>query len=76
MSDHFSDYDKATQRHIIELGCFIHAKSLEYNRENHLPPSPPVPDAINIVHLNKKIRPPPLKPKNKWYYSLCEDKSK
>ena len=49
MTESFATYDEATT-----------AKSLEYNRENHLPPSPPpsppVPDAINIVHLNKKIR--------------------
>ena len=37
MSDQFSDYDEATQRHIIELGCFIHAKSLAHHRA-HLPP--------------------------------------
>lgn len=45
MTESFATYDEATT-----------AKSLKYNRENHLPPSPPVPDAINIVHLNKKIR--------------------
>jgi exonuclease VII large subunit len=37
MSDQFSDYDEATQRHIIELGCFIHAQSLAHYRA-HLPP--------------------------------------
>jgi hypothetical protein len=37
MSGQFSDYDEATQRHIIELGCFIHSKSLAHYRE-HLPP--------------------------------------
>ena len=37
MSDQFSNYDEATQRHIIELGCFIHAKSLAHHRA-HLPP--------------------------------------
>ena len=37
MSAHFSDYDEATQRHIIELGCLIHAKSLAHYR-THLPP--------------------------------------
>lgn len=37
MSDQFSDYDEATQRHIIELGCFIHSKSLAHHRA-HLPP--------------------------------------
>ena len=46
MTESFATYD---EKHPT-------AKSLEYNRENHLPPSPPVPDAINIVHLNKKIR--------------------
>ncbi len=146
MSDQFSDYDEATQRHIIELGCFIHAKSLAHYRE-HLPPPPvatatvpapvPVPapwakeyelkqqtanlssrifevreeeykkgeakvaeykqqlaaerqrlDKIlatiqsdtdrqitaKTEHLNKKIA--DLEAKNKWYYSLYEDKSK
>ena len=43
MSDQFSDYDEATQRHIIELGCFIHAKSLAHHRA-HLPP--PVASAV------------------------------
>jgi hypothetical protein len=38
MSDQFSDYDEATQRHIIELGCFIHTQSLAHFRA-HLPPS-------------------------------------
>ena len=37
MSSHFSDYDEATQRHIIELGCLIHEKSLAHYRA-HLPP--------------------------------------
>ena len=37
MSDQFSDYDEATQRHIIELGCFIHTQSLAHFR-THLPP--------------------------------------
>ena len=145
MSDQFSDYDEATQRHIIELGCFIHAKSLAHYRA-HLPP----PSAVAVAsasaapwakeyeynqlkqqtanlssrvfevreeeykkgeakvaeykqqlaaerqrldkilgtiqsdtdrqitaktdHLNKKIA--DLETKNKWYYSLYEDKSK
>jgi hypothetical protein len=38
MSDQFSDYDEATQRHIIELGCFIHTQSLAHFRA-HLPPT-------------------------------------
>jgi flagellar hook-associated protein FlgK len=145
MSDQFSNYDEATQRHIIELGCFIHAKSLAHYRE-HLPP--PVASASATTasapwakeceynqlkqqtanlssrifevreeeykkgeakvaeykqqlaterqrldkilstiqsdtdrqiiaktdHLNKKIA--DLETKNKWYYSLYEDKSK
>jgi hypothetical protein len=29
----FAEYDEATQQHIIELGCFIHNKSLEHIRE-------------------------------------------
>ncbi len=144
----FAEYDEATQRHIIELGCFIHAKSLAHYRA-HLPP-PPVATATvastvasapwakeyeynelkqqtanlssrifevreeeykkgeakvaeykqqlaaerqrldkilatiqsdtdrqitaKTEHLNKKIA--DLEAKNKWYYSLYEDKSK
>jgi len=140
MSDQFATYDEATQRHIIELGCFIYAKSLEHYRENHPLPTAPaaaVPDANTVVvhlkqqvenlstrvfevreeeykkgetkiaeykeqlaaerqrldkilaaiqsdtdrqitakteHLIKKIT--ELETKNKWYYSLYEDKSK
>jgi len=140
MSDQFATYDEATQRHIIELGCFIYAKSLEHYRENHPLPTVPaaaVPDANTVVvhlkqqvenlstrvfevreeeykkgetkiaeykqqlaaerqrldkilatiqsdtdrqitakteHLLKKIT--ELETKNKWYYSLYEDKSK
>lgn len=44
MSDQFSDYDEATQRHIIELGCFIHSKSLAHHRA-HLPPPSAVASA-------------------------------
>ena len=44
MSDQFSEYDEATQQHIIELGCFIHAKSLAHHRA-HLPP----PSAVSAV---------------------------
>ena len=140
MSDQFSTYDEATQRHILELGCFIYKKSLEHHRENHQMTAVPtnaasIPDA-NMVHLkqqlenlsarvfevreeeykkgeaklaeykqqlaaerqrldkilatiqsdtdrqitaktehlNKKIA--ELETKNKWYYSLYEDKSK
>jgi len=145
MSDQFSDYDEATQRHIIELGCFIHAKSLAHHRA-HLPPPAVATVASAAVapwakeyeynelkqqaanlssrvfevreeeykkgeakvaeykqqlaaerqrldkilatiqsdtdrqitaktdHLNKKIA--DLEVKNKWYYSLYEDKSK
>jgi hypothetical protein len=43
MSDQFSDYDEATQRHIIELGCFIHAKSLAHHRAHLPPPSAAAP---------------------------------
>ena len=146
MSDQFSDYDEATQRHIIELGCFIHTQSLAHYRA-HLPPpavasasatTVPAPWAkeyeynqlkqqtailssrvfevreeeykkgeakvaeykqqltaerqrldkilatiqsdtdrqitAKTDHLNKKIA--DLEVKNKWYYSLYEDKSK
>ena len=145
MSDQFSDYDEATQRHIIELGCFIHAKSLAHHREHLPPPSAVAPTVASSApwakeyeynqlkqqtanlssrvfevreeeykkgeaklaeykqqlaaerqrldkilatiqsdtdrqitaktdHLNKKIA--DLEVKNKWYYSLYEDKSK
>ena len=147
MSDQFSDYDEATQRHIIELGCFIHAKSLAHHRAHLPPPSATAvatattapaswakeyeynelkQQAANLSsrvfevreeeykkgeakvaeykqqlaaerqrldkilatiqsdtdrqitaktdHLNKKIA--DLEVKNKWYYSLYEDKSK
>jgi exonuclease VII large subunit len=144
MSDQFSDYDEATQRHIIELGCFIHAKSLAHHRA-HLPPPSAAATAASAApwakeyeynqlkqqtanlssrvfevreeeykkgeakvaeykqqlaaerqrldkilatiqsdtdrqitaktdYLNKKIA--DLETKNKWYYSLYEDKSK
>ena len=147
----FADHDEATQQHIIELGCFIYDKSLEYYQAQH-PPVSAVPKS-NVVtavggrtpqwskeyeynhlkqqvenlsarvfevreeeykkgeaklaeykqqlaaerqrldkilatiqsdtdrqitakteHLNKKIA--ELETKNKWYYSLYEDKSK
>jgi exonuclease VII large subunit len=145
MSDQFSDYDEATQRHIIELGCFIHSKSLAHYRA-HLPPPASAAASASAAapwakeyeynqlkqqtailssrvfevreeeykkgeakvaeykqqlaaerqrldkilatiqsdtdrqitakteHLNKKIA--DLEVKNKWYYSLYEDKSK
>jgi exonuclease VII large subunit len=138
MTEQFSDYDEATQQHIIQLGCFIHAKSLAHFRA-HLPPpaaSASATDeyeynqlkqqtailsarvfevreeeykkgeakvaeykqqlaaerqrldkilatiqsdtdrqiAAKTEHLNKKIA--DLEVKNKWYYSLYEDKSK
>jgi len=137
MSDQFTTYDEATQRYIIELGCFIYIKSLEHYRLNHqLVPGPTTINeaevfnlkqqlenlstrifevreeeykkgeakvaeykqqlaaerqrldkilatiqsdtdrqiAIKTDHLNKKIA--ELETKNKWYYSLYEDKSK
>lgn len=149
MSDQFSDYDEATQRHIIELGCFIHAKSLAHHRAHLPPPAAATVPAVTVAaasapwakeyeynelkqqtailssrvfevreeeykkgeakvaeykqqlaaerqrldkilatiqsdtdrqitaktdHLNKKIA--DLETKNKWYYSLYEDKSK
>jgi hypothetical protein len=137
MTDTFTTYDEATQRHIIELGCFIYTKSLEHHRENHpMTTAVPVPDANTVIllkqqvenlstrvfevreeeykkgetkiaeykqqlaaergrldkilaaiqsdtdrqitakteHLLKKIT--DLETKNKWYYSLYEDKSK
>ena len=141
MTDSFSTYDEATQRHIIELGCFIYDKSLEHHRKNHPMTAVPTAAAATILdantvhlkqqlenlstrvfevreeeykkgeakiaeykqqlaaerqrldkilatiqsdtdrqitaktdHLNKKIA--ELESKNKWYYSLYEDKSK
>ncbi len=53
MSDQFATYDEATQRHIIELGCFIYAKSLEHYRENHVLQT--VPDANTVVHLKQQV---------------------
>ena len=148
MSDQLASYDEATQRHIIEMGCFLYAKSLAHYQE-HIPPpanvssepnvlAPPAPWAkeyeynqlkqqtdvlssrifevreeeykkgeakaaeykqqlaserqrldkilatiqsdterqitTKTDHLNKKIA--DLEVKNKWYYSLYEDKSK
>ena len=137
----FSEYDEATQLHIIELGCFIYDKSLEHYREKHATNDVGTPatswakeyeynqlkqqvenlstrvfetreeeykkgevkaaeykqqlaaerqrldkivasfqsDADRQItaktdHLNKKIA--ELEVKNKWYYSLYEDKSK
>ena len=141
MSDQFSTYDEATQRHILELGCFIYKKSLEHHRDNRPMTAVPTAAAATILdantlhlkqqlenlstrvfevreeeykkgeakiaeykqqlaaerqrldkilatiqsdtdrqitaktdHLNKKIA--ELESKNKWYYSLYEDKSK
>jgi hypothetical protein len=143
MTDRFTTYDEATQRHILELGCFIYEKSLDHYRENYrLPESNVVTSvegrilpyeydklkqqvenlstrvfevrdeeykkgeakvaeykqqlaaerqrldkilatiqsdtdrqiAAKTEHLNKKIT--ELETKNKWYYSLYEDKSK
>ncbi len=142
----FAEYDEATQRHIIELGCFIYDKSLAHYHTQH-PPASAVTAASNpessswakeyeynqlkqqtqllstrifevreeeykkgetkvaeykqqlaserqridkilatiqsdtdrqiaakTDHLHKKIA--ELETKNKWYYSLYEDKSK
>ena len=46
MSDQFSTYDEATQRHILELGCFIYEKSLVHYRENYRHPETNVVTAI------------------------------
>ena len=140
MSAQFTTYDEATQRYIIELGCFIYTKSLEHYREIN-PSTTTVVSASAVIdantvhlkqqlenlstrifevreeeykkgeakiaeykqqltaerqrldkiltaiqsdtdrqitakteHLNKKIA--DLESKNKWYYSLYEDKSK
>jgi len=143
MSEPFEAYDEATQRHILELGCFIYEKSLDHYRENYRHPESNVVTAVEgrilpyeydklkqqlenlstrvfevreeeykkgeakiaeykqqlaaerqrldkilatiqsdtdrqisakTDHLNKKIA--ELETKNKWYYSLYEDKSK
>jgi exonuclease VII large subunit len=62
MSDQFSTYDEATQRHILELGCFIYNKSLEHHRDNHEMTAVPiaaaattVPDANTVVHLKQQL---------------------
>jgi hypothetical protein len=137
----FAEYDEATQRHIIDLGCFIYDKSLEHYRRNidvgasdvqsstmsrdyeYIQLKQQVENlsarlfeireeefkkgetkvaeykqqlvderrridkilstlqcdtdrqvALKTEHLNKKIA--ELEVKNKWYYSLYEDKSK
>jgi hypothetical protein len=142
----FTDHDEATQRHILELGCFIYEKSLEHYRAHLLPSSASASASASSAapwakeyeynqlkqqtailsarvfevreeeykkgeaklaeykqqlaaerqrldkilatiqsdtdrqitakteHLNKKIA--ELETKNKWYYSLYEDKSK
>ena len=60
MSDQFSTYDEATQRHILELGCFIYTKSLEHHRGNHPLTAIPtaaaatIPDA-NTVNLKQQL---------------------
>ena len=138
----FSEYDEATQQHIIDLGCFIYDKSLEHFHERHVTTEATAVRATSWAkeyeynqlkqqvenlstrvfetreeeykkgeaklseykqqlaaerqrldkilasfqtdadrqiaaktdHLNKKIA--ELEVKNKWYYSLYEDKSK
>ena len=55
----FADHDEATQRHIIELGCFIYNKSLEHHRGNHpltaIPTAATIPDANTVVHLKQQL---------------------
>lgn len=134
----FAEYDKSTQQHIIELGCFIYDKSLDHYHKRHVTAIADVSwskeyeynqlkqqvenlskrvfearedeykkgetklaeykqqlaaerqridkilstfqsdterqVAAKTEHLNKKIA--ELEAKNKWYYSLYEDKSK
>lgn len=139
----FAEYDEATQRHIIDLGCFIYDKSLDHYRANVVIADTDVHSSTTTLardyeynqlkqqvenlstrvfetredeykkgeakvaeykqqlaaerqridkiistfqfdterqvaaktdHLNKKIA--ELEIKNKWYYSLYEDKSK
>ena len=57
MTDSFSTYDEATQRHILELGCFIYNKSLEHYRDNHpmtAITNNPVSDAT-AIHLKQQL---------------------
>ena len=51
-SHQFAEYDEATQHHIIELGCFIYAKSLEHIREQH--PTTSVTTSATAVHWAKE----------------------
>ena len=61
MSDQFSTNDEATQRHILELGCFIYTKSLEHHRGNHPLTAIPtaaaatIPDANTVIHLKQQV---------------------
>ena len=60
MTDTFATYDEATQRHIIELGCFIYTKSLEHYRENHpmttaVPATVPAADANTVILLKQQV---------------------
>ena len=52
----FTEYDEATQQHIIELGCFLYAKSLEHIREKHPPPPPPAasPTSTAVAHMSSE----------------------
>ena len=51
-SHQFAEYDEATQHHIIELGCFIYAKSLEHIREQH--PTVSATTSATAVHWAKE----------------------
>jgi len=45
----FAEYDESTQKHIIDLGCFIYAKSLEHIRE-----TVPFTSAVAAPHWDKE----------------------
>jgi hypothetical protein len=53
-SHQFAEYDEATQQHIIELGCFIYAKSLEHIREQHPTTSASAVAGAAAVHWAKE----------------------
>jgi hypothetical protein len=59
MSDQFSDYDEATQRHIIELGCFIHTQSLAHYRAHLPPPAAATTAAASVASASATTVPAP-----------------
>ena len=57
MSDQFATYNEATQRHIIELGCFIYDKSLEHYREKYPPTTTSVHESTVVTAVGGRIPP-------------------